>query len=85
LVISALDVACPKPHPESLNKILAHFQVRPDEVVYIGDSVVDAEAAHRAGIPLIAYKNPQLEADLHVDSFRDLQEWMKERGGCSRG
>jgi len=80
LVVSALDVAHPKPHPESLNKILVHFQVRPDEAVYIGDSVVDAEAARRAGIPLIAYKNPQLEADLHVESFRVLQDWMKERG-----
>jgi phosphoglycolate phosphatase len=80
LVISALDVACPKPHPESLNKIIAHFQVRPEEAVYIGDSVVDAEAARRAGIPLIAYKNPGIEADLHVSSFRDLKEWMKERG-----
>ena len=59
LVVSALDVARPKPHPESLNKILDHFQVRPDEAVYIGDSVVDAEAAQRAGIPLIAYKNPR--------------------------
>lgn len=85
LVISALDVSCPKPHPESLNKIIAHFQVRPEEAVYIGDSVVDAEAAQRAGIPLIAYKNHYLEADMHVESFRVLQDWMKERGGCSRG
>ena len=85
LVVSALDVARPKPHPESLNKILDHFQFRSDEAVYIGDSVVDAEAARRAGIPLIAYKNPQLEADLHVESFRVLQEWMKERGGAPRG
>ena len=85
LVVSALDVTRPKPDPESLYKIINHFQVRHDEAVYIGDSVVDAEAAHRAGIPLIAYKNPQLEADLHVDSFRDLQEWMNERGGAPRG
>ena len=85
LVVSALDVACPKPHPESPNKILEHFQIRSDEAVYIGDSVVDAEAAHRAGIPLIAYKNLQLEADLHVESFQVLQEWMKERGGAPRG
>ncbi len=85
LVISALDVACPKPHPESLNKIIAHFQLRPEEAVYIGDSVVDAEAAQRAGIPLVAYKNPRLKADLHVNSFRDLKEWMKARGGGYRG
>lgn len=85
LVVSALDVACPKPHPESLNKIIAHFQLRPEEAVYIGDSVVDAEAAQRAGIPLVAYKNPRLEADLHVNSFRDLKEWMQKRVGGSRG
>jgi phosphoglycolate phosphatase len=84
LVISALDVACPKPHPESLNKILDAFRLVPEEAVYIGDSVVDAEAAQRAGIPLIAYKNPYLEADLHVESFRAIQDWMKGRGGCSR-
>ena len=80
LVVSALDVALSKPDPESLNKIIAHFQLRPEEAVYIGDSVVDAEAARRAGIPLIAYKNPELDADLHVKSFRVLQDWMKERG-----
>ncbi len=84
LVISALDVSCPKPHPESLIKILAHFQLRPEDAVYIGDSVVDAEAAQRAGIPLVAYKNPCLKADLHVASFRVLKEWMEERG-CSSG
>jgi HAD superfamily hydrolase (TIGR01549 family) len=77
LVVSALDVSCPKPHPESLLKILDHFQMAAGEAVYIGDSIVDAEAARRAGIPLIAYKNPILEADLHVDSFPDLQEWLR--------
>ena len=68
-----------------MNKIIDHFQLRPGEAVYIGDSVVDAEAARRAGIPLVAYKNPELEAELHVDSFRDLQDWMKEPGRHSRG
>jgi HAD superfamily hydrolase (TIGR01549 family) len=77
LVISALDVSQPKPHPESLQKILDHFRLSPREAVYIGDSIVDAEAARRAGVPLIAYKNPLLEADLHVDSFPALQEWLE--------
>ncbi|MBI5585011.1 MAG: HAD family hydrolase [Deltaproteobacteria bacterium] len=84
LVVSALDVVHPKPHPESLNKIIAYFQLRPEQALYIGDSVVDAEAAQQAGIPLIAYKNPLLEADLHVESFRDLQEWLKRRGTFPR-
>jgi phosphoglycolate phosphatase len=85
LVVGALDVASPKPHPESLFKIIAHFQLRPEEVVYIGDSVVDAEAAQAAGISLIAFKNPSLKACLHVESFRVLQDWMKGRRGCPGG
>jgi phosphoglycolate phosphatase len=84
LVVSALDVAHPKPHPESLHKIIDHFKLRPEQAVYVGDSIVDAEAACRAGIPLIAYKNNGLQAELHVDSFGDLQDWLKNKGRFSR-
>ena len=83
LVVSALDVLHPKPHPESLHKIIDHFQTQPKDAVYIGDSIVDAEAACRAGIPLIAYKNPLLKAELHVNSFQDLQNWLKTQGRAS--
>jgi len=81
LVVSALDVAHPKPHPESLLKIIDTFEVLPQEALYVGDSEVDALAARQAAIPLVAYKNAALEAELHVDSFRDLQDWMKAPGG----
>lgn len=77
LVVSALDVSHPKPHPESLQKILYHFRLAPREAVYIGDSIVDAEAAQRAGVSLIAYKNPLLDAALHVDSFAALQRRLE--------
>ena len=71
LVISAIDVNRPKPHPESFWRILEHFGLQADEVIYIGDSKVDEEFAKNAGVPLVAYKNPHLNADFYLDSFAD--------------
>jgi len=42
-----------KPHPEILNKIRQHFSLEPKDVIYIGDMIIDAEAAQRAGIRAI--------------------------------
>ncbi|MDD2900840.1 MAG: HAD family hydrolase [Syntrophales bacterium] len=69
LVISALDVSRPKPDPESFWRILNHFGLEPQEAIYIGDSRVDEEFARNAGVPLVAYRNPELQANYHLDSF----------------
>ena len=39
-----------KPHPEILNKIMQRFSVRPQQTLYIGDMVIDAQAARRAKV-----------------------------------
>ena len=72
LVVTALDVQQPKPHAEALLKILDHFQLSADRAVYIGDSMVDRE--HTAGVDmrLISFRNPDLPAEYHVDSFLDI-------------
>jgi phosphoglycolate phosphatase len=77
LVVSSLDVRRPKPDPESVYKILNHFQVRPGQVLYLGDSEVDAQTARNAGVPFAAYKNPALEADLHFHSFFQLRDYLE--------
>lgn len=69
LVVSALDVSRPKPHPESFWRILQHFGLSPAEAIYIGDSKVDEEFAKNAGVTLVAYRNPELAADYYLDSF----------------
>ena len=45
-----------------------------DELLYIGDAEVDAEMAKRAGVPFVAYKRPDLPADIYVNSFLELAE-----------
>lgn len=67
LVISAADVAHPKPDPEQLLTIIDHFKVRPDEVCFIGDSDLDQQAADAAGVPFIAFGSPHLKAAAHID------------------
>ena len=53
LVIGGEDVQNHKPHPQGLFEAMERLECSPDSVVYVGDSVVDAELAKRAGVPLI--------------------------------
>ena len=71
MVVTSLDVERPKPHPEQLHKIMDHFKAAPEEVLYIGDSKTDEEAAIKSGVLFVSYKNPSLEASHHI---RDLRE-----------
>jgi HAD superfamily hydrolase (TIGR01509 family) len=55
-VMTASKVQNPKPHPESLLKVLAHYGLSPAEALFVGDSDVDRQAAKAAGVPFVAYK-----------------------------
>ena len=53
VVIGGEDVEQFKPHPEGLFEAISRLGCSTASVVYVGDSVVDAELAKRAGVPLI--------------------------------
>jgi HAD superfamily hydrolase (TIGR01509 family) len=72
LVVTAGKVAWPKPHPESLHKVLGIWGLPASEVAFIGDSSVDMDTAFRAGVPFWAYRNPALKAETHIESFPAL-------------
>jgi phosphoglycolate phosphatase len=76
LVISARDVDRPKPFPDPLLKIMNHFKVSSDNIVYIGDSEVDEQASLAAGIPFIAYNNPSLSADVHIKCLSEIESLL---------
>jgi phosphoglycolate phosphatase len=78
LVVTSLDVHHPKPHPESVNKILSYLDITPDEACYIGDSDVDRETSERAGVLFIAYRNEELKAAHHVFHFDELIPILKQ-------
>ena len=72
LVVTALDVAHPKPHPEQLLTVQRHFAIEPRQLLYVGDSQVDEAAAAAAGVCFVAYRNPRLRADHHVNGMLKL-------------
>jgi len=72
MVVTALDVKNPKPHPESIKKILAAFKLRNGEAVFVGDSEVDKQTAESSGVKFIAYKNPAIANDLLIEDHLDL-------------
>ena len=56
-VMTAAQVARPKPHPEPLLKVLDHFGIESWEALFIGDGEVDMQSAKAAGVPFISYKS----------------------------
>jgi HAD superfamily hydrolase (TIGR01509 family) len=61
-VVTSRDIQNPKPHPESIEKILRDFSLEKEEVFFVGDSETDRKAAHAAGVKFIAYKNEGIPA-----------------------
>jgi HAD superfamily hydrolase (TIGR01509 family) len=72
MVVTALDVKNPKPHPESIEKILQTFNLKREEVVFVGDSEVDQQAAQSAGIKFVAYKNKEIPSDAFIEDHLEL-------------
>ncbi|MBN2124576.1 MAG: HAD-IA family hydrolase [Deltaproteobacteria bacterium] len=80
IVVSSLDVKNPKPHPESIVKILAFFGIGPDRAVYIGDSAVDYETAGAAGVHFVAYKNEDLDTPFKVNGMSEIEGLLERIG-----
>jgi len=72
MVVTALDVKNPKPHPESIEKILQSLNLKKEETVFVGDSEVDQQAAKSSGVKFIAYKNRDIVGDAYIDDHLAL-------------
>ena len=71
VVIGGEDVEQHKPHPQGLLEAIQKLECSPSSVVYVGDSVIDAELAKRAGVPLIAVLSGTTPRD-HFDNYEPL-------------
>lgn len=77
LVVTSFDIRHPKPHPDSLFKILDYFDIESHQALYIGDSQVDAEAARAAKIPFVAFRNETLPTEYHIENLKQLEEILE--------
>jgi phosphoglycolate phosphatase len=77
MVVTAADVKKAKPDPEQLEKIMARFSLDPDQVLFIGDSIYDQQAARAAGTVFAAFKQPGLDADIHARAMQDISRVLQ--------
>ena len=54
VIIGGEDVAEHKPHPSALIAAISRMQMDAKDVIYVGDSTIDALTAERAKVPFIA-------------------------------
>ena len=54
VIVGGEDVTEHKPHPEGLLTAMSSLRMKTGNVYYVGDSMVDALTAERAGVPFIA-------------------------------
>ncbi|NPV08459.1 MAG: HAD family hydrolase [Anaerolineae bacterium] len=62
VVVGREDVPVPKPDPYGLVDAIARLGVVRQQALYVGDSVVDAETASRAGVDFVAVLSGATEA-----------------------
>ncbi len=77
VVMTAAKVKKPKPDPEQLLVIMDRFRLKPIEILFVGDSEYDRQAAVNAGTRFAAFKNPGLKADFNVESMGEIAGILK--------
>ena len=80
------QVSRPKPDPEGLMAAMAALKLTPAQVLYCGDTTIDAETAQRAGVSFCAVLNGTTTADdfqasglpcTHIaPDLWDLAQWL---------
>ena len=71
LVVGGDDVAVHKPDPEGLRQALDKMRLAPEDVVYVGDSIADGEAARRAGVAFVGVLTGMTERET-LEQFAPL-------------
>ena len=75
-VVTCRDVERPKPHPDMLFMAAGRLGLRESELLFIGDSELDREAARSAGIRFAAYGG-HVDGDIAVGSHREVVDLLK--------
>ncbi len=84
-IVTGNDIVEHKPSSEGIRKIMKHFSLRREEVLMVGDAVVDIKAARAAGVRVAAvvwdsYAKEQvlaMNADFVFHSVDEFSRWLK--------
>ena len=83
-IVGGEDVTAHKPDPEGLRLAMERLGAGPEETLYVGDSVTDAEAARRAGVSFVAVLSGTTPREAFlgypvcamIQSLTNLPEWI---------
>jgi phosphoglycolate phosphatase len=83
-VIGGKDVVRYKPDPEGLNRAMTELGLKPGQVLFCGDTVIDAQTAQNAGVDFCAVLNgTTLREAFHdyphvhiADDLTELKNWL---------
>ncbi len=71
--VVAADTAAPKPSPEGTLHICAAWQTLPENVLFVGDSEHDKEAAQGAGVVFAAFNSGSLRGQITATDYPGLR------------
>ncbi len=72
-------LAKPKPAPDGIFYIIEQWGMPKENLIFVGDSLSDAEAAKGAQVSFAAYGNKNLEAAIALSHFKALQDCIEKR------
>jgi len=75
VVVTSRDVPRPKPYPDMLIEAARQLALRPEELLFVGDSELDQSAAMTAGVRFVAYRN-DLQTDIKIASHQQLLDLL---------
>lgn len=80
-IVGSDDVTAHKPDPEGIQKALSWFHIPADQVLYTGDSYVDAGAAQQAGVDFAAVTTGTTPKETflqypHIRIMQDIKELL---------
>ena len=86
LVVCGDEIPRPKPYPDGVVKIISYFSFSPEEVIYFGDSPLDIQSAHQAGVKgaLVLWDSIHQDAlggekpDFIFLDIPKLEEWIEQ-------
>lgn len=89
-VVTARDVAKPKPNPDMLLLAAERLGITPAEALYVGDTDIDGLAAEAAGMPFLCYRRDGARDDgstrddgqACLRDLRDLPDRLRRLNAC---
>ena len=72
MIVGSDSVQAEKPDPKGLLKVLEDLNLKKEEVLYIGDSIVDAKTAENAGVKFAAVLTGTTSKEEHMNYKHEI-------------